>query len=66
MGITAKAWIGSVEVATLEWIERRDIELDELVEILAQALIAATLAASRLDPAIKLPPDVADYREGLW
>jgi AcrR family transcriptional regulator len=65
MGITARSWIGSVEVATLEWIERRDIELDELVEILAQSLIAATLAAARLDPAIKLPPDVADHREGL-
>lgn len=59
MRITARSWIGSVEVATLEWIERPGVELDELVEILAQALIAATLAASRLDPTIKLPPDVA-------
>jgi AcrR family transcriptional regulator len=65
MGITAKSWIGSVEVATLEWIERRDIELDELVEILARSLIAATVAAARLDPAIALPPDVAAEREGL-
>ena len=44
--ITAKAWIGSVEVATLEWIERRDVALEELVEILAGALVAAILAAS--------------------
>lgn len=57
--ITARAWIGSVEVATLDWIERRDVEPDDLAEILAEALVAGMLAAARFDPAIELPPELA-------
>jgi AcrR family transcriptional regulator len=57
--VTAKAWIGSVEVATLEWIERPGLEPAKVADVLAESLIAAMRAAARLDPTIELPPELA-------
>lgn len=56
---TARAWIGAVEAATREWIERGDVTADQLVAVLADALVAALLAAARLDHSIEVPPEVA-------
>lgn len=54
----ARAWIGAVEAATREFIDRRDVTAEQLVAVLAEALVAALLAASRLDPSIEVPPAV--------
>ena len=56
---TARAWIGAVETAALDWLARRDVPREQLVAVLADALVAAMLAAARLDPEIHLPPAVA-------
>ena len=56
--ITARAWIGAVEVATLDWIERRSVPPDAVADVLAEALIAAMVAAARFDPAIEIPAEV--------
>lgn len=55
---TARAWIGAVEAATRGWIERRDVTAEQLVVVLADALLAAMLAAARLDASIEVPEDV--------
>lgn len=54
----ARAWIGAVEAATREFIERREVTAEQLVAVLAEALVAAMLAAARLDPGIEVPADV--------
>ncbi|MDO8212723.1 TetR/AcrR family transcriptional regulator [Conexibacter sp. CPCC 206217] len=54
----ARAWIGAVEAATREFIDRRDVTAEQLVALLAEALVAALLAASRLDPSIEVPAAV--------
>lgn len=56
---TARAWIGAVEAASREWIERRDVTAEQLVAVLADALVAAMLAAARRDPTIEIPPEIA-------
>lgn len=56
---TARAWIGAVEVAALDWLARREVPHEQLVAVLADALVAALLAAARLDPTIEVPPEVA-------
>lgn len=56
---TARAWIGAVETAALDWLARRDVPREQLVTVLADALVAAMLAAARLDPSIEVPPAVA-------
>jgi AcrR family transcriptional regulator len=61
---TARAWIGAVETAGLRWLERRDVPAEQLIEVLADALVAAMLAAARLDPAIELPPGIEELRGG--
>jgi len=56
---TARAWIGAVEQAGRDWLERREVPREHLAAVLADALIAAMVAAARLDPTIELPPAVA-------
>lgn len=55
---TARAWIGAVEAAGLHWLERRDVPAEDLVEVLAGALVASMLAAANIDPAIDLSPEL--------
>jgi AcrR family transcriptional regulator len=45
-----KSWIGFVEAATLEWLERREVSRDVLVQTLVEALSASLAIATRLDP----------------
>jgi AcrR family transcriptional regulator len=56
---TARAWIGAVEQAGRDWLERREVPREHLAAVLADALIASMLAAARLDPSIEVPPAVA-------
>jgi AcrR family transcriptional regulator len=60
----ARAWIGAVEAATREFIDRRDVTADQLVAVLAEALVSAMLAAARLDPSIELPPGIVAIAGG--
>jgi AcrR family transcriptional regulator len=55
----ARAWVGAVDAATRGFIERREVTAEQLVAVLAEALVAALLAAARLDPTIEVPPAVA-------
>lgn len=63
---TARAWIGAVEAAGLDWLEHRDVPREQLMLILAEALVAAIAAAARIDPGIEIPASVAAITgEGL-
>lgn len=57
--LTARSWIGAVEAAALAWIERPEVARADLVAVLSEALVAAMLAAARLDPSIELPAEIA-------
>jgi AcrR family transcriptional regulator len=57
--LTARAWIGAVEAAAFEWIDSPQVERGALVTVLADALVAAMLAAVRADPSVDLPPQIA-------
>lgn len=48
--IAARAWIGSVEASSLDWIEHRDVERATLVSLLLQSLLATLTIAKNLDP----------------
>jgi AcrR family transcriptional regulator len=54
----AHAWIGAVDACGLWWLRHPDVPSEQLVEILAEALITSMLAAARLDPTIELPASV--------
>ncbi len=43
-----------MDAAILDWIERRDLEKDQLRDLLLSAFGAAVLAAQQLDPGIDL------------
>jgi AcrR family transcriptional regulator len=53
---TARAWLGAVEAAGLHHLEHPGVPASELIDVLAQALIAAMAEAARIDPSIELPP----------
>lgn len=61
---TARAWIGAVETAALDWLRRREVPREQLVAVLADALLAAMLAAARLDPSIDVPEAVTAVFDG--
>lgn len=45
MRTALRGWVGFVEAASLDWIERRDVERDELRQLLARTLMASIVAA---------------------
>lgn len=47
--IALRGWVGFVEAASLEWLERRDLARDDLRDLLAQMMLA-TLAAVGAEP----------------
>ncbi len=49
--VALRGWIGLVEAASLDWLERRDLPREQLRELLAQMLLAALLAAGAPIPA---------------
>lgn len=56
---TARAWICAVGQAGRDWLERRAVPREHLISVLADALIAAMLAAARLDSTIEVPSPIA-------
>jgi len=53
-----RAWQGYVETATLAWLDNRELDRDELVQMLMTALVGIIGAISAIDPEVKLnPPD---------
>ncbi|HST39029.1 MAG TPA: TetR/AcrR family transcriptional regulator [Conexibacter sp.] len=60
----ARAWIGAVEAATREFIARDEVTAEQMVAVLAEALVAAMLAAARLDSSIEVPPGIAAIAGG--
>ncbi|MGZ3452133.1 MAG: TetR/AcrR family transcriptional regulator [Polyangiales bacterium] len=48
--IALRAWIGFVEAASLDWLEKRDVERPVLRAMLGAALTSALLSAATLDP----------------
>lgn len=45
-----RGWIGLVEAASLDWLERRDVSREQLRDLLAQMLLAALVAAGATLP----------------
>jgi AcrR family transcriptional regulator len=43
---TARAWIGAVEAATLDWVERPGVSSEDLIVVLAESLRAGLAAAA--------------------
>ena len=43
---TARAWIGAVEAATLDWVERPGVGSEDLIEVLAESLRAGLAVAA--------------------
>ncbi len=48
--VAARSWVGQVEAACLEWLERRDVARESLVRLLLGALFGTLVAAKALDP----------------
>lgn len=48
--IALRAWIGFVEAASLDWLEKRDVERAMLRAMLGAALTNALMTAATLDP----------------
>jgi AcrR family transcriptional regulator len=48
--LAARSWIGLVEAASLQWIEKRDVDRTTLKSFLLDTLTQVLLAAFRLDP----------------
>ncbi len=44
--VVLRGWIGLVEAASLDWVQRRDLTREQIVEQLAEALAALVQAAS--------------------
>jgi AcrR family transcriptional regulator len=61
---TARAWLGSVEAAGLDWLENRGVPAEQMIDVLSHGLTASMAAAAGLDPSIELPelPEDLDSR----
>jgi AcrR family transcriptional regulator len=53
--VVLRSWIGAVEAASLDWVERRDLPKTTVVTLLAGALVETLAAAARVAPSVKLP-----------
>jgi AcrR family transcriptional regulator len=51
-----QGWLGYVDAAILDWIERRDLGRDQLRDLLLAAFGAAVLSAQQIDPRVELRP----------
>jgi len=50
--MTLRGWIGCVEIASLDWLERRDLDRAQVASLLATVLLATLAAAELESPAI--------------
>lgn len=48
--IALRGWVGSVEAACLQWLEKRELSQNELEQILLGSLAGHVLAAAQVDP----------------
>jgi AcrR family transcriptional regulator len=58
-----RSWIGLVEAASLDWLERKTVSRDVVLEAMLESLYAMLLIAMRLDPGADVelgPPPVRD------
>jgi AcrR family transcriptional regulator len=56
---TVRGWIGYVEAAVLEWLERRELDRDRVRELLIHALGGSLWAAQQVEPDLGL--DLPEY-----
>ena len=49
-----RGWLGYVDAAILDWIEHRDLAIEQLRDLIIAAFVAALLAAVQADPSIQL------------
>lgn len=54
-----RAWMGAVEAASLDWLERRELERDAVLQLLLAMLFATIAAAANLDPDAGVEVDAA-------
>lgn len=54
--LAARAWVGQVEAACLDWLERRDVPRESLVRLLLGGLFGTLVAAKSLDPKAPFDP----------
>lgn len=59
-----RGWLGLIEQASLDWLDRPDIERDQLLALLALSLPATLTVASRIDPKVKI--DVSRLTTGIY
>jgi AcrR family transcriptional regulator len=59
-----RGWIFFIEGVVLQWLERRDLEREQLRELLRVALIGSLEAARRVDPTLDLDLAVLAARSG--
>lgn len=52
--LAVRGWIGFVEGASLDWLDRRDLDRERLRDLLLHAFVTTLEAASRVDPAVRL------------
>ncbi len=55
--MAARAWIGSVEAASLDWLERRQPPRAQLITYLLGTLYASMRVAQHLDPRVEFESD---------
>lgn len=48
--LAARAWVGQVEAACLDWLERREVAREALVQLLLGSLVGTLVTAKTLDP----------------
>jgi AcrR family transcriptional regulator len=52
-----RGWLGFVDAVLLEWVERRDLNRDQVRDLILAAFGAALLAAQQVDPRVELKLD---------
>jgi AcrR family transcriptional regulator len=53
-----EGWLSFVEGVSLDWLVRRDLERDQVRDLLVMALGGALAAARAVDPALQVDPEV--------
>ncbi len=54
--VALRSWIGAVEAASLEWVERRDLPKSTLVELFADLLVHTLTMAAKIEPKARAAP----------
>ncbi|TVQ92086.1 MAG: TetR/AcrR family transcriptional regulator [Deltaproteobacteria bacterium] len=63
--VAARAWVGAVEAASLDWLEHRDVPREELISLLVAGLGGMLAQAAMLDPEAGASLDLSALA-GLW